>query len=97
MSQYVAIVEDAGPDKAIGLWFPDLPGCFSAGDTPDEAIRNAQEALALYADAVREGGGNLAQPRTLADLKLDSEVAADIRAHMVALIAFPASFSSRAA
>src|SRR5687768_5699043 len=27
MAHYVAIVEDAGPDKAIGVWFPDLPGC----------------------------------------------------------------------
>jgi predicted RNase H-like HicB family nuclease len=40
-SHYVAIVEDAGPDKAVGVWFPDLPGCFSAGDSLDEAIRNA--------------------------------------------------------
>ena len=43
MSHYVAIIEDAGPDKAIGVWFPDLPGCFSAGDTLDEAIQNAPE------------------------------------------------------
>jgi len=48
MPHYVAIVEDAGPDKAVGLWFPDLPGCFSAGDDVDEALRNAEEALALY-------------------------------------------------
>ena len=39
MSHYVAIIEDAGPDKAVGVWFPDLPGCFSAGDTLDEAIQ----------------------------------------------------------
>jgi HicB-like antitoxin of HicAB toxin-antitoxin system len=32
MLHYVAVVEDEGPDKAIGIWFPDLPGCFSAGD-----------------------------------------------------------------
>ena len=28
--------------------FPELPGCASAGDTEDEAIANAQEALALW-------------------------------------------------
>jgi predicted RNase H-like HicB family nuclease len=46
MPHYVAIVEEGGPEKAVGVWFPDLPGCFSAGDDIDEALRHAQEALA---------------------------------------------------
>ena len=32
MSHYLAIVEDTGPETAVGVWFPDLPGCFSGGD-----------------------------------------------------------------
>lgn len=28
--------------------FPELPGCATAGDTEEEAIRNAKEALALW-------------------------------------------------
>jgi predicted RNase H-like HicB family nuclease len=28
--------------------FPELPGCASAGDTEDEAIANAKEALELW-------------------------------------------------
>ena len=28
--------------------FPELPGCATAGDTEDEAIRNAKVALALW-------------------------------------------------
>jgi predicted RNase H-like HicB family nuclease len=47
MAHYVAIIEDAGPDHAIGVWFPDLPGCTSGGDDIDEALRNAPEALEL--------------------------------------------------
>lgn len=47
MTHYVAIVEAAGADKAVGVWFPDLPGCFSAGDTMDEALLNAPEAVLL--------------------------------------------------
>jgi predicted RNase H-like HicB family nuclease len=31
-----------------GCGSPDLPDCFSAGDDIDEALYNAQEALALY-------------------------------------------------
>lgn len=41
MPQYVAIIEDAGPDEAVGLWFPDLPGCISDGDDVDEVLENA--------------------------------------------------------
>ncbi len=40
-------------DPQTGRWsavFPELPGCASAGDTEDEAIRNAQEALELWFD-----------------------------------------------
>ena len=33
--------------------FPDLPGCFSSGETPHEAIDNAREALDLYLEEAR--------------------------------------------
>jgi predicted RNase H-like HicB family nuclease len=33
--------------------FPKLPGCATAGDTGEEAITNAQEALALWFEPVR--------------------------------------------
>ncbi len=56
---YVAIVEDPGPDQAVGVWFPDLPGCFSAGDDIDEALRNAAEALSAYADLLADEGRDL--------------------------------------
>lgn len=31
---------------------PSLPGCISEGDTRDEALRNVQEAIALYLEPV---------------------------------------------
>jgi predicted RNase H-like HicB family nuclease len=89
MPHYVAIVEDAGPEKAVGVWFPDLPGCFSAGDNIDEALRNAQEALALYAESQAREGRELPAPRSVSALKNDPEVVADLREHTLALIALP--------
>jgi predicted RNase H-like HicB family nuclease len=86
MAHYVAIIEDAGPDHAVGVWFPDLPGCTSGGDDIDEALRNAPEALELYAES---RGQPLPRPRTLTELRADPEVAEDVRTHMVALIALP--------
>jgi predicted RNase H-like HicB family nuclease len=86
MTHYVAIVEDAGPEKAVGVWFPDLPGCFSAGDNIDEALRNAAEALTLYAEALAKDGRLLPAPRSIAALRGDPAVAPDIRDHVVALV-----------
>jgi predicted RNase H-like HicB family nuclease len=83
---YIAIVEDAGPDKTIGIWFPDLPGCFSAGDDVDEALHNAEEALLLYAEAEAKDGRILPRPRTLTQLRNDPAAASDLRDHMVALV-----------
>ncbi|PZV17949.1 MAG: hypothetical protein DCF22_02800 [Leptolyngbya sp.] len=39
------------PDSETGdwaVWCPELPGCTSAGETEDEALRNIQDAIALY-------------------------------------------------
>jgi predicted RNase H-like HicB family nuclease len=90
MAHYIAIIEDAGPDHAVGVWFPDLPGCTSAGDDIDEALRNAPEALELYAESVEGDGKPLPQPRTLTQLRADPEVSSELRDHMVALIELPA-------
>ena len=38
-------------DQATERWsavFPEIPGCASAGDTEEEAKKNAREALALW-------------------------------------------------
>jgi predicted RNase H-like HicB family nuclease len=96
MPQYIATVEDAGPEKAVGVWFPDLPGCLSAGDTLDEAIANAPAAVALYAEALQEEGRALPKPRSLAALKSDPTFVEEIRGNLVALVAAPAPSLSAA-
>ncbi|MBP0109624.1 MULTISPECIES: type II toxin-antitoxin system HicB family antitoxin [Bradyrhizobium] len=88
MAQYVAIIEEADPD-AVSLWFPDLPGCISGGDDVDEALENAPEALALYAQDLIEDGRQLPSPRTLAELEADPELADDLRNHTAVLIEWP--------
>ena len=85
MTHYVAIIEEID-GKAIGVWFPDLPGCISAGDTLDEAMANASEALALWVDVAKERGRTIPAARSLTELKHDREVAAELHQYMVALI-----------
>ncbi|MDR2891851.1 MAG: type II toxin-antitoxin system HicB family antitoxin [Deltaproteobacteria bacterium] len=46
-------------EEGGGGWlatFPDLPGCMSDGETPDEALRNAAEAEIAWLDAKQKWG-----------------------------------------
>jgi predicted RNase H-like HicB family nuclease len=88
MAQYVAIIEDSDPD-AVSLWFPDLPGCISGGDDVDEALENAPEAHAFYAQELIADGRQLPPPRTLDELEADPEFAEDVRNHTAVLIEWP--------
>lgn len=44
---------------------PDLPGCFSAGDTLDEAIEHAREAIELHIDGLLDDGDAVPQARPI--------------------------------
>jgi predicted RNase H-like HicB family nuclease len=41
-------------DSCYGVTIPDIPGCFSAGNTIDEAIENAQEAITDHLEILAE-------------------------------------------
>ena len=47
MQNFIAVIHK-DKDSAYGVHFPDVEGCFSAGDTLDEAVSNAAEALRFY-------------------------------------------------
>ncbi len=42
---------------------PDLPGCMSDGKTPEEALKNVQEAIASWIEAARNGKRTFRGPR----------------------------------
>jgi predicted RNase H-like HicB family nuclease len=44
---FTAIIE-RGDAPGYSVFFPDLPGCTSAGDTVEQAARHAEEALSLH-------------------------------------------------
>ena len=62
----IAIEEPNGTAHAFGVVVPDLPGCFSAGDTFDEAMKNAKEAIELWLESVLDDGDDIPEPRTAA-------------------------------
>jgi predicted RNase H-like HicB family nuclease len=45
LKKYPIAVERGDGGTSFGVVFPDVPGCFSAGETFEEAIDNAKEAL----------------------------------------------------
>jgi len=47
------------------VFFPDLDGCTSGGDTLQEAARNAAEALALHLEGMAEEGYPIPEPSEL--------------------------------
>ena len=51
MNLRLVVEHDPGTDRWSAA-FPELPGCASAGDTEEEAIQNASEALELWFDPV---------------------------------------------
>jgi len=55
--QFPIVIELGGTDHAFGVAVPDLPGCFAAGTTLDEAIRNARRAIELWIEEVVAKGG----------------------------------------
>jgi predicted RNase H-like HicB family nuclease len=84
---YVAVIEKE-PDSAFGVWFPDVEGCFSAGDTLEEAIANAAVALRQHVEALESAGRKLPTARAVDRVLRDKDVKASVNAGAV-LFAVP--------
>lgn len=54
--RYPVAIEPGTQTDAYSVIVPDLPGCFSAGDTLDEAMLNTEEAIAAWIDAALDAG-----------------------------------------
>ena len=67
--RYPVVIEEGSERVAFGVVVPDLPGCFSAGDTLDEAMSNVEEAAAAWIDATLDAGGSVPAPSSLEEIK----------------------------
>ncbi|GBE44265.1 hypothetical protein BMS3Bbin10_02356 [bacterium BMS3Bbin10] len=70
---FPAILEKE-PDSVYGVTFPDFPGCVSAGDTAEEALVNAHEALAGHVALMVQDGEALPKPTAVEDVAADPDV-----------------------
>lgn len=58
-----------------GVTVPDLPGCFSAGETFDAAVEGAYEAIDAHAELLAEAGEDLPVAKSLAAHQADPDLA----------------------
>lgn len=73
MPHYITLIHKDS-DSCYGVSFPDVPGVVTAGDTIDEAMQKAAEALEFAAeDWSRLSGSHWPQARTIHELRADPE------------------------
>jgi predicted RNase H-like HicB family nuclease len=85
MPGYIALVhKDEG--TSYGVSFPDVPGCVSAGDTFEEAVANAAEALAGHIALMKADGDAIPVPRSFEQLKRDPAFADDSADAIVTMV-----------
>ena len=67
MNYPIVIHKERGSD--YGVTVPDLPGCFTAGRTLDEALAMAREAIELHLEGLIEQGEAVPRPHAIEDYK----------------------------
>ena len=71
-SYYPAIVEFSS--EGFGVFFPDLPGCTTAGATMHEAARNAEDALQAHIDLAAEHHEPVPRPSEIDAITVDADI-----------------------
>ena len=65
--KYVVIIEET-EDGGYSAFVPDLPVCFTVGDTLDEVKDNIKSAIELYLEEANETGMIIPMPKTISTL-----------------------------
>lgn len=62
------IIVHKDPDSDFGVTVPDLPGCFSAGDTMEEALQNTEEAILTHIEGLLLDNDPIPSPSSMEEL-----------------------------
>lgn len=68
MPRYIAIIDYDQEEGKFGAVFPDAPGCAAMGESEEEVIDNATDALAEWAADWVADGRSLPVPRSYGEL-----------------------------
>ena len=67
--RYPITIEPGNDTTAWGVVVPDLPGCFSAGDTLEEALIQAEEAVTAWIEVALDAGQDIPTPSHIEALR----------------------------
>ncbi|MSQ14038.1 MAG: type II toxin-antitoxin system HicB family antitoxin [Dehalococcoidia bacterium] len=56
MHRYTVIVKPEPKEGGFSVFVPSLPGCYTQGETLDEALANAKDAITLYLEDLKACG-----------------------------------------
>lgn len=64
MKEYALVVVPLSEEDGGGFlaYYPDLPGCLSDGETPEEAVENAADALSAWMEVQLDCGAEIPEP-----------------------------------
>ena len=63
--RHYPIVIHKDPNSAYGVTVPDLPGCFTAGDTVEATLKHAREAIEFHMECLLLDGDPIPEPRDI--------------------------------
>ena len=63
MFKYEIIIYWSNEDEAFVAEIPELPGCMAHGNTLEDALKNAKEAIQLWIDTAKEFGDPIPEPK----------------------------------
>ncbi len=67
--RYPIAIENGTDTSAWGVVVPDLPGCFSAGDTMEEALIQAELAITAWIETALDSGQAIPAPSSIDELR----------------------------
>lgn len=80
MATYLGVVERG--EHGFGVFFPDVPGCVSAGDNLFDAMENGEQALAAHIELLAQDGDEIPEASSEVAVDDDIEVASYFLAHV---------------
>ena len=91
--KYPIAIEPGDKNHAYGVVVPDLPGCYSAGDTIDLAYENAKEAIAGWIEVELDEGHDIPLPSKIEDIAKQK----DFKGWIMGVVEIPDSLLSEKA
>jgi predicted RNase H-like HicB family nuclease len=63
MTKYEVVIYWSAEDELFIAEAPELPGCMAHGDSREEALRNAEDAICLWLEVAERRGRSIPEPK----------------------------------